>query len=237
MASQYNFTTIAERELDDPDAFLPTSLRFEGEQVFWTKPGYATYRGTPNNPEMADSTILCDPSIVALPPNMRKISESGNITEHQQRYIHDYKFAAATIDHWKQSKHPEEDTLTDAITIWKRTCDKLVASPFFDYGWLIPAFFPIYSYQCFAGIQFFFNVAPHLHPNKPKSFWKQQTAEAKKMFDHWEALYHCVASEKLLPFPKCLWYHKYHYVFQRNQPEIWREFFKDTPFGEWGCLN
>jgi len=189
MASQYNFTTIAEQELDDPDTFLPTSLCFDGEQVFWIKPGYATYRGTPVNFEMADATILCDPSTVVLPPNMRRIYESENSTEHQQRYIHNYKFAAATIDHWKENKHPEEDNLTNAITIWKQTGDKLVTSPYFGEGWFIPAIFPIYSYQCFTRIQNFFSVAPHLHSNKPESFWKQQATEANNMFKIWETLY------------------------------------------------
>jgi hypothetical protein len=74
MASQYNFTiTITERELNDPGAFLPTtSLRLEGEQVFWTKPGYTTYHETPVNFEMADATVLCDPSTVVLPPKLAK---------------------------------------------------------------------------------------------------------------------------------------------------------------------
>ena len=129
MASPYNFVTIAERELDDPVAFLPTSLYFEGEQVFWTKPGYPTYCRTPVNFEMANMTILCDPNTVILPPNLQKISESENITEHQQRCIHDYKFAATTIDHWRQNKHPGEEALTNQVAIWKQTCDNLVTSP------------------------------------------------------------------------------------------------------------
>ena len=117
MASPYNFTTIAERELDDPDIFLPTSMQFEGDEIIWTKPGYATYRGTPVNQEMADSTILCDPNSVILPPNLERISKSQNPTDHQKRYIHDYKFAAACIDHWKRTKHPDENILADAITV------------------------------------------------------------------------------------------------------------------------
>ena len=238
MASPYNFVTIADQELDDPEAFLPTSLRFDGDQVFWTKPGYATYRGTPVNFEMADATILCDPSKVKLPPNLQRISESESITEYQQRYIYDYKFAAATIDHWRQNKHPDEENLAKQVTIWKQTCDKLVISPHFGDGWFLPAFYPIYSYQCFAGLQNFFTSARDLHPNKPESFWKQRAAEADEMFNSWEALYHYVASSKLLPFPKCLWYHKYQYVFQRNQPKTWRDFFNSSsPFGEWGKTN
>ena len=170
MASPHSFTTIAERELEAPDTFLPTSLRYEGDEVLWTKPGYATYRGTPVNHEMADSTILCDPSSIILPPNMARMSKSENSTEHQKRYIRDYKFAAATIDHWKRTKHPDETILADAIRIWKTTCDKLVTNPFFSEECYLPAFFPIYSYQCMAGIQNFFAAAPLLHPNKPASF-------------------------------------------------------------------
>jgi len=234
MANPHNFTTIVERELDNPDIFLPTSMRYQGEEIIWTKPGYATYRGTTSNQEMADSTILCDPESVILPPNLARIAKSKNTTEHQNRYVHDYKFAAATIDHWKTTKHPDETILADAIRIWKITCDRLAANPHFSDGWYLPAFFPIYSYQCVAGIQNFFAAAPLLHPNKPRSFWKKQVKQANEMYQSWEALYHCVASEKYVPFPKCLWYHKYHYIHQRKQPETWRLFFNDSSFSEWG---
>jgi hypothetical protein len=237
MASLYNFTTIAEGELDTPDSFLPTSLRYEGEEIYWTKPGYATYRGTPVNYEMADSSILCDPNSTVLPPNMEQISRSKNPTEHQKRYIHDFKFAAATIDHWKKSKHPNESELADSIANWKYTCDKLTANPFFLDEWHLPAFFPIYSYQCFAGITNFFTAAPLLHPDKPIYFWKNQTNQAEEMYASWEAIFHYVTSNKCVPFPKCLWYHKYHYLHQRKQPDTWRNFFKNNTFSEWEKTN
>jgi len=237
MASPHNFTTIAERELEDPDIFLPTSIRYEGEKIIWTKPAYATYRGTPINHEMADSTILCDPNSTILPPNMDKISKSQSPTEHQKRYIRDYKFAAATIDHWKNTKHPEEDTLAEAIRIWKVTCDKLTTNPFFSEGWFIPAFYPIYSYQCAAGIQSFYSTAPYFYPNKSLSHWERQKKEANKMHTSWEAVYHCVASEKHIPFPKCLWYHRHHYVYIRKQPDAWKSFFQNSSFSEWGRIN
>eukprot|EP00590_Aulacoseira_subarctica_P001276 CAMPEP_0172434446 /NCGR_PEP_ID=MMETSP1064-20121228/70638_1 /TAXON_ID=202472 /ORGANISM="Aulacoseira subarctica , Strain CCAP 1002/5" /LENGTH=291 /DNA_ID=CAMNT_0013182667 /DNA_START=38 /DNA_END=912 /DNA_ORIENTATION=+ len=180
MASPRNFTTIPERELEDPDIFLPTSMRYEGEEVIWTKPGYATYQGTPINHEMADSTILCNPNSTVLPPNMARISKSTNATQHQKKYIDDYKFAAATIDHWKSTKHPAEDTLAEAIRIWKITCDKLTTNPFFSENWFLPAFFPIYSYQCAAGIQNFYANTPYLHPSRSTSFWEKQKRKPTK---------------------------------------------------------
>jgi hypothetical protein len=237
MASPYNFITIAEYEIDTPDIFLPTSMRYDGNEIIWTKPGYATYRGTPVNHEMAESTILCDPSSVALPPNMERISKSESPTEHQMRYIQQYKSAAATVDHWKSSKHPREDTLGVVIANWKLTCDKLTSNPYFSEGWNLPAFFPIYSYQCFAGITNFFAAAPFLHPDKPTSLWREQTSRAEEMYASWEALFHYVTFDKCIPFPKCLWYHKYHYVCQRKQPETWKRFFKNTTFSEWGRNN
>jgi hypothetical protein len=237
MASPHNFTTIAERELEDPNIFLPISMRYEGENIVWTKPAYATYRGTPINHEMANPTILCNPNSTVLPPNMDKISKSENPTKHQKRYIHDYKFAAATIDHWKSTKHPEEDTLAEAIRIWKITCDKLTTNPFFSEGWFIPAFYPIYSYQCTAGIQRFYSTAPYFHPNKSASFWETQKKEANKTHTSWEAVYHCVASEKHIPFPKCLWYHRYHYIYLRKQPDTWKSFSQNSSFSEWEKIN
>ena len=234
MASPYNFTTIAERELDDPDIFLPTSMQFEGDEIIWTKPGYATYRGTPVNQEMADSTILCDPSSVILPPNLERISKSQNPTDHQKRYIHNYKFAAACIDHWKRTKHPDENILADAITVWKNTCDKLTTNPFFSEGWYLPAFFPIYSYQCVAGYQNFFAAPPILQPNKQPTFWSKQVQQANEMYCSWEALYYHVTSQKCIPFPKCLWYHKYNYIHLRNQADTWKLFFNNNTFSGWG---
>mmetsp|Transcript_7900 Transcript_7900/g.11465 ORF Transcript_7900/g.11465 Transcript_7900/m.11465 type:complete len:238 (-) Transcript_7900:191-904(-) len=237
MASPHSFTTIAERELNDPDAFLPTSMRYEGQDIIWTKPGYATYRGTPSNHEMADSTILCNPDRVILPPNLDRISKSKNATEHQKRYVHDFKFAAASIDHWKESKHPNEVILADAISIWKTTCDKLTTNPYFTEGWYLPAFYPIYSYQCAAGIQIFFETAPVFHPDKKPTFWKKQIEQSEEMFNSWEALYYHVTSGECIPFPKCLWYHKYHYIHQRKQADTWKRFFNNSSFKEWGTRN
>ena len=227
MQSPHTFATIAQLELDDPESFLPTSIRYEGENILWTKPAYATYSGTPVNHEMVDSTFLCDPSSIILPPNLARLAESEDPTEHQQRYLRDYKFAAATIDHWKETKHPNETALTQAITIWKNTCDKLTVNPYFAEGWLLPAFFPIYSYQCVAGIQIFF-------ANKTNSFWKGQNKQANEMFASWEAFYFYVAARKYIPIPKCLWYHKYHYVCYSRQPDTWKNFFHESSFAEWG---
>ena len=237
MASPYNFTTIAEHEINSPDLFLPTSMRYSGSEIIWTKPGYATYRGTPVNHEKAESTILCDPSSVVLSPNLERISNSQNPTDHQKRHIHDYKFAAASIDYWKRTKHPEESILADAITIWKKTCDTLITNPFFTEGWYLPAFYPIYSYQCIAGIQNFFAAAPFLQPNKSKQFWTKQNQQANEMFCSWEALYYHVTSEKCISFPKCLWYHKYHYIHLQKQPDTWKLFFNNSSFSEWGGTN
>jgi hypothetical protein len=212
-------------------------MRFERQEIIWTKPGYATYRGTPVNHEMVDSTILCNPDSVILPPNLARISKSKNATEHQKRYVHDYKFAAASINHWKRTKHPNENILAATISIWEATCDKLVTNPYFTEGWFLPAFYPIYSYQCAAGIQNFFATAPIFHPDKKPTFWKKQTEQANEMFNSWEALYNHVTSKKCTPFPKCLWYHKYHYIHQRKQADAWKLFFHNSSFNEWGRTN
>ena len=234
MSSPHTFAVLARSEINEPESFLPTCLRYEGDAIIWTKPAYATYRGTPVNHEMADSTILCDPNSTVFPTNMARLAKSKNLTEHQKRYLHDYRFAAATIEHWKNTKHPNENALAQAIAIWKDTCDQLTVNPYFSDGWFLPAFYPVYSYQCIAGIQNFFEQAPILQPGKGKTYWKEQTQQANEMFASWGAYYYYIAAPKNTPFPKCLWYHKYHFAHLLNEPNTWRNFFHDTSFAEWG---
>ena len=108
------------------------------------------------------------------------------------------------------------------------------STPIFSDGWFLPAFYPVYSYQCIAGIQNFFEQAPILQPGKGKTYWKEQTQQANEMFASWEAYYYYIAAPKNTPFPKCLWYHKYHFVQLLNEPNTWRNFFHETSFAEWG---
>ena len=190
MASPHTFAVLTWSEINESESSLPTCLHYEGNNIIWMKPAYATYHGTPVNHEMADSTILCDPNSTVFSANMAKLAESKNLTEHQKCYLHDYRFAAATIEHWKETKHP--NALTQAITTWKNTCDQLTVNPHFSHSWFLPAIYPIYSYQCIAGIQNFFEQAPIVQPGKGKSYWKEQTRQAKEMFSSWEAYYYYI---------------------------------------------
>ena len=71
-------------------------------------------------------------------------------------------------------------------------CDQLTINPHFSDGWFLPVFYLIYSYQCIAGIQNFFEQAPIVQPGKGKSYWKEQTRQAKEMFSSWEAYYYYI---------------------------------------------
>jgi hypothetical protein len=44
------------------------------------------------------------------------------------------------------------------------------------------------------------------------------------MFSYWEPTYFGALAGKNIPFPKCLWYHKYDDVYANKQPQQW-EFF------------
>ena len=227
MASPHNFTTIAERELDNPDIFLPTSMRYQGEEIIWTKPGYATYRGkTPLS--SAIQRALSSPQ-----------TWPESLSPRIQRNIKIATFMTTSLPQppLTTGKQPNIPTKLFLLTLSESGKSHVIDSPQTPTspmdGISLP-FFLSTPINVSPESNFFFAAAPLLHPNKPRSFWKKQVKQANEMYQSWEALYHCVASEKYVPFPKCLWYHKYHYIHQRKQPETWRLFFNDSSFSEWG---
>jgi hypothetical protein len=141
-ASPYDYSTIVEHEINDPASFLPTTLCYQGNNLLWTKPAYATYNGTPIIREIINSSFLCNEEKVALPLYMERISKSELITEHQSDYIIEYKLAAATFDHWCHHKHDDDQPIIEAIKSWRSTCDKLTQNPHYSTGWDLSAFYP-----------------------------------------------------------------------------------------------
>ena len=116
MANPYDFVTITEGEINhdpiSPHNFLPTSLKQQDGELLWTAPGYATYAATPTNNNIMYSSyaIYCYKleNGITLPPNLQKILEKDNITEAHKNYIAQFKNAAATIDHYFKTHHPED---------------------------------------------------------------------------------------------------------------------------------
>jgi len=165
-ASPHDYLTNVEDEINDPASFLPTALRHDGKNLLWTKPAYATYRGTPVMAETIESSFLCDLKSVQLPPNMERMSKQSTITAHQEEYIGEYTLAAATLDHWySHNQNHNKLTMEEAIKTWKLTCDKLTQKPVLlhrlvcssllpllllpVHGWLtrLPYYFPSQSTQ------------------------------------------------------------------------------------------
>jgi hypothetical protein len=154
--SPYDYVTIIEHEINRPESFLPTALHYQKDELIWNKLAYATYGKTPVDRETIDSSFLCDEESIKIPPYMEEISRTNSMKNHQRDYITEYKLTAATLDHWYHHKLNDDRHTMDAIETWKSTCNKLTQNPFFSTGWNLPVFYPIYSYQCMAGLQVFF---------------------------------------------------------------------------------
>lgn len=92
--------------------------------------------------------------------------------------------------------------------------------------WHLPAFYPLYSHQCWAAIDSFFDSCKVVYPGG-SLFWSNKCKLARSMFSSWEPTYFGAFAGKNIPFPKCLWYHKYDNVYANKQPQQW-EFFPKT---------
>jgi len=232
MANPYSFIAIAEGDIvNDPRtpwSFLPTSLEQHEGSLLWTKPGYATYATTPTNDTILYSScaVYCyklEQSII-LPRNMQTISEEANTTEAEKSYIAQYRNAAATIDHYFKTNQPNDRFFERAISEWKSTCDKLIKNPHFTDGWDLPAFYPFYTEACDNAITNFFTKQKEINPNDI-TLWTKKMQHAKEMHVY-------VTSPNNIAFPKCLWYHKFYYVYETRQSELWRSFFEGTNFSD-----
>jgi len=68
---------------------------------------------------------------IALPPNIKRLSETPNLTDHQEIYIAKFRTSAATIEYTRQKKNRTCPTMKKVYKNWKATCDKLVNDPHF----------------------------------------------------------------------------------------------------------
>jgi len=244
MANSYTFTTIAEGDIlhdsKSPWNFLPTSLKQHKGVLMWTAPGYATYGTTPTNDTIQYSAcaVYCyklEEKIV-LPPNIKRISQEHNLPEFKRSYIAQYKNAAATIDHYHKTHASDNRNFTNAVSNWRDTCDKLVENPHFAEGWDLPAFFIFYADSTDTAIDNFFKRQEALQPGK-SALWKKRQQHAEEMHKAWEQMSLYVTSPNNIPFPKSVWYHKFFIVNVQKQPDLWKSYFVNTNFSEWGKIE
>jgi hypothetical protein len=77
MSNPFSFCETAAQEADTPESFLPTSLRFRfnGENLFWTKNDYKTWKDTPALRELAKSSIFSNLESTNLPRRMHDLQK------------------------------------------------------------------------------------------------------------------------------------------------------------------
>ena len=70
-----------------------------------------------------------------------------------------------------------------------------------------------------------------------EEWWDAYLREALVIIDEWRRMFVSHTSPKLIPFPKCLWFHRYVFLEVKEQPERWRSFFLGTSFNERGVIS
>jgi hypothetical protein len=57
------------------------------------------------------------------------------------------------------------------------------------------------------------------------------------MHKAWEQMSLYVTSPNNIPVPKSVWYHKFFIVNVQKQPDLWKSYFVNTNFSEWGKIE
>jgi len=251
MTDHLDFVAIAKKQIYEPNTprnFLPTYLRLVrvghrwpgGWQHGWIAPAYATFGDIPVVGEFLSVSLIVQSARlneqVILPPYMKELFEASNLTEQQEKYISQYKDAAAIIDFVGRTRHPNDATMLHAFENWKETCDKLMENPHFGAGWDLPAYFPVYSAFCSAAIKDFFHKQKELCPSC-SAFYDRQYRQATELHRAWEGNFVHYTSPHCVPFARCLWYHKFHVVHELRQPEMWRNFFEEGDSSDEELVN
>jgi hypothetical protein len=245
MTDNLDFVAIAKKQIyepNSPDNFLPTHYgivrmgpgftRHGCFQNGWIAPSYATFGDIPVVGEFLTASLMVRnyrlDELVILPPNMKGVFEAATLTEHQEKYISQYKDAAAIIDFIIRTRQFNDAMMLHAFENWKETCDNLLKNPHFGIGWELPAYFPVYSAFCSAAIEEFFAKKKELHPCPCCSaFFDRQYRHAIELHLVWEDMFVRYTSPLCVPFTKCLWYHKFHVVHELRQPEVWIDYFSE----------
>ena len=228
MSELPNFVDLADKLTCHPSApenFHPRHLVFTSEGLGWTEPAYAQmldipvfgeYVNSVNN--MIEGSDLGD--MIILPPNLKKLSESANVTEHEEFYLDHFRTSAVALDCLRRNNFPECPTMLKVFKNWAQTCDKLVSNPRFGDGWNLPAFFPLYAVTCKDAIDEFFELKKVSHPHLAVKM-EEHRQHAMEQHCVWEGIFLRQTSPELVPFPRCLWYQKYHTIYELNLPHVW----------------
>ncbi len=188
MSSTVPFCTIAKRKLNNPDKFLPSGIRFDGEDILWIKPAHASWKDMEETPEILASKITgVYDTPLPLPSNMERMANDPEKNQHQKEYIDEYTSVSKILRRWLQN-YQEDAAVTDTVSKWMETCDNLTQSPYFTNGWNVPAFYPLYSHQCWTAIDLFFSTNSAIYP-RHAAFWIKQQQLAESMFSSWEPTY------------------------------------------------
>ena len=117
-----------------PENFHPRHLvSSTSEGLGWTAPAYAHMLDIPMFGEYLNAVNMVQGSElgerVNLPPNLKKLSESANMTEHEEFYLDHYRISAVALECLRRNNFPNCPTMLKVFKNWEQTCDKLVANP------------------------------------------------------------------------------------------------------------
>jgi hypothetical protein len=237
MSSKHHCCKTADEEINSPELFLPTSLRFSGTNTFWVKQSYALFSGTQTPKEVPSNWRSIEPKETHLPPKMQILKQQKHHPEHIASYIEEFQSALQMVHAWYKSQPPNE-TMESQIESWIRTCDLLTENQHFteQQHWRVPTFQPWYHLDTYLCLQQYFYIKRRItNPSELTALDKQEKS-AQRMFDTWEEACFRVFQRNFTPIPKCLWYYKIKYV-QRNESQKWKCFFHDIPFQVWGLTE
>jgi len=227
-----DFTDLASRLIYDnpsaPENYHPRYLTVTEGGLGWTAPAYAQMLDIPLFNEYMIAAYLAQGSAfverVSLPPNLRRLSESSNKSRHEESYLNHFRTSAAALDCFRRKSFPNCPTMLALFKNWEQTCDKLVADPRFGDGWKLPAFFPLYSVTCKEAIDEFFGMKKISHPHLAVR-WEEHRQHAAEQHYAWKETFRLKTSLHLVPFPRCLWYQKYHMIYEIDRPDLWEALF------------
>jgi hypothetical protein len=234
MSSKHHYCHTADEEMDYPSLFLPTSLRFNGTNSYWTQQAYALFSQTQTPKDLLPNWRELESNNPQLPPKINLLNQKqGSLPKYITKYTDEFKEALRMVQAWYKSQ-PTNKTMEGQIESWIQTCDTLTENKHFNeqQNWGIPTFQPWYHFDTHLCLQQYFYIRNRIEPNRQAELGKQKTS-AEKMFNTWEEVCFRVFQRNFTPIPKCLWYYKLKYL-QRDESAKWKSFFHDTPFQSWG---
>ena len=140
--------------------------------------------------------------------------------------------------HCRNSNDPDElPTMMRALRDWELTCDNLILSPHFSAGWRVPAFSVVYKFYWTDACHEFFKTQKELYPNKGGELWDALLSDSLKVIDLWQKMFVCFVAPQNIAMPKCLWYHRYFFLWVREKPDEWASFFQGSSFNSMGIYT